>query len=229
MNDASTSEKIDGNQEVGLREQTKVRNRAEIMSAARKVFLEMGYGAASVSDIVRNTNLSQGTFYNYFPDKETVFREIVDEAADQVRDALLTSRADAENPLEFVRAGFRMAFEATLQDGTLNGILRRNFPELTSRDAELYESVPSGGVIREMMDDLGNQIRERVDGGEMPSFDVEYMVNAMAAVVVQIGHDMMEREPPDIEGATDFVTALFAGCMMFLMMQQQGNDDASAT
>ncbi|MDX6656088.1 MAG: hypothetical protein QOH62_881, partial [Solirubrobacteraceae bacterium] len=47
----------------GKREQTKAANRTAILDAARVVFSQIGYGAATVRDIVRETDLATGTFY----------------------------------------------------------------------------------------------------------------------------------------------------------------------
>ena len=59
------------------RDATKQANRTAILDAARAVFADLGYGAATVRDIVRRTDLATGTFYNYFPDKEAVFRALL--------------------------------------------------------------------------------------------------------------------------------------------------------
>ncbi len=45
------------------------------------MFAELGYDAAGVRDVIRRTDLASGTFYNYFPDKEAVFRAVIDESA----------------------------------------------------------------------------------------------------------------------------------------------------
>ena len=52
-----------------------------ILEAARGVFAELGYGAATVRDIIRATTLASGTFYNYFKSKEEIYQAIRDEAA----------------------------------------------------------------------------------------------------------------------------------------------------
>jgi hypothetical protein len=41
-------------------------NRQAILDAAREVFGELGYDAATVRDIIRRTGLASGTFYNYY-------------------------------------------------------------------------------------------------------------------------------------------------------------------
>ena len=62
----------------GKREQTKVQNRQMILEAARGVFAEMGYGAATVRDIIRATPLASGTFYNYFQSKDELAAALLD-------------------------------------------------------------------------------------------------------------------------------------------------------
>ena len=44
---------------------------------------------------------------------------------------------------------------------------------------------------------------------EAPGEDLDYVAHAMVAVAVELGARMAEREPPDVEGATRFATALF--------------------
>ncbi|HEV2812568.1 MAG TPA: helix-turn-helix domain-containing protein, partial [Solirubrobacteraceae bacterium] len=96
----------------GKREQTKQANRAALLEAARGVFADMGYGAATVRDIVRGTDLAAGTFYNYFPDKEAVFRALLEESAERVRVRTREGRAGATTLEDFVRGGYRAYFQA---------------------------------------------------------------------------------------------------------------------
>ena len=96
----------------GPREATKAANRAAILRAAREVFADIGYGAATVRDIVRRTDLATGTFYNYFPDKESVLRALVDEIAE---------RGAAPRPR---RRGARAGYARGLRRRRLPGLLR---------------------------------------------------------------------------------------------------------
>lgn len=56
--------------------------RTAMMQAAVRVFAEKGYHAATVRDIVTAANVAIGTFYFYFPDKETLFVYLYEETAD---------------------------------------------------------------------------------------------------------------------------------------------------
>jgi AcrR family transcriptional regulator len=93
--------------ELGRRERTKAANRAAILVAARDVFVELGYGAASVRDIVRRTDLASGTFYNYFPDKESVFRAVVEDTAREAADRAHVARQRGTTLEAFITDGFR--------------------------------------------------------------------------------------------------------------------------
>jgi AcrR family transcriptional regulator len=53
--------------------------REAILEAARDVFREQGYYQASVAEISRRAGMSQGSFYQYFKNKEQAFLELNDD------------------------------------------------------------------------------------------------------------------------------------------------------
>ncbi len=62
--------------------QKKDAKRTAMMQAAVQVFAEKGYHAATVRDVVKKAGVAIGTFYFYFPDKETLFVYLYEETAD---------------------------------------------------------------------------------------------------------------------------------------------------
>lgn len=56
----------------------KAERRQVLLRAARDVFATRGYHDAKVDDIVALAKVAKGTFYLYFPDKRSVFSELVD-------------------------------------------------------------------------------------------------------------------------------------------------------
>ena len=60
-------------------EERSERSRRQILEAALKLFSHRGYGATSVQDIAEAAELSKGNIYHHFPDKETIFRELLDQ------------------------------------------------------------------------------------------------------------------------------------------------------
>ena len=54
------------------------RSRQGILDAALKLFSHHGYGATSVNDIADEAGVSKGNVYHHFPDKEAIFRALLD-------------------------------------------------------------------------------------------------------------------------------------------------------
>jgi AcrR family transcriptional regulator len=186
---------------IGRRERTKAANRAALLVAARDAFGELGYDAVGVRDIVRRTDLASGTFYNYFPDKEAVFRAVVHETGAEVRRRVRAARAEADGFPAFVEAGYRAYFEAIVEDPATFAFLQRNLDVLgaTGLEAEL----PLGAA------ELGEDLAALLARGALEPLDVDYCAHAMVAVGVELGARMAERDPPDVDGATRFATGLF--------------------
>src|SRR6202011_1461797 len=151
----------------GKRERTKAQNRGAIVDAAREVFAELGYDAAAVRDVIRRTDLASGTFYNYFPDKETVFRTMLDESAREVRRRLLAVRAGAHTLEEFVGDAYRAWFEFLVEDRLMFGLVQRNADTIR---AMVGDPILGAGV-RELLDDL----RAAIERGDMPLVDADYL------------------------------------------------------
>jgi AcrR family transcriptional regulator len=185
----------------GKREQTKAANRTAILNAARRVFSEIGYGAATVRDIVRETDLATGTFYNYFPDKESVLRALLDEAASEIRTRVRAARASSRTLEEFVEGGFRAYYGYMVEDPQTFELLRRNAGTIRS----MFDEPTVGAGVQELRDDLAAGIRS----GLLPDHDVDYTAAAMVGAGFEVAVRMLEREPPDVDGAVAFVTRIF--------------------
>jgi AcrR family transcriptional regulator len=60
----------------GLRERKKARLRQQIIDTAIRLFRKRGYENTRVDDIVQILEISQPTFFRYFPSKDAVLREV---------------------------------------------------------------------------------------------------------------------------------------------------------
>jgi AcrR family transcriptional regulator len=192
-----------GEAEGGRRQERKAQNRAKLLEAARKVFAEKGYGEATARDIVRETDLATGTFYNYFPDKESVLRALMEDSWREMRARVAEARANANNLEEFVGDAYRAYFAFIVEDPTTF--------ELTRRNAGTIRALFDEPVLGAVRDDLLADLHAAIGRGEMPPLDAEYMTAAMAGVALEVGIRMIERDPPDVDGAATFATAVFLG------------------
>ena len=62
--------------EVGLRQRKKARLRQQIIETSIKLFRKQGYEETRIDQIVQALEISQPTFFRYFPTKDAVLREM---------------------------------------------------------------------------------------------------------------------------------------------------------
>lgn len=185
------------------RERNALRNRAAILVAAHEVFNELGYGAATIRDIIRRTHLATGTFYNYFPDKESVLREIVEEFTRRMRARVHETRMQARTIEELLRTSFLTCFQLYAEDRTLVEMLARNAGELNL--------LTSASVLEPAAEELIADLRAKESEGILPHLDNERLARAAVALAADLGMHMLGREPVDVEGTTEFATQLVLG------------------
>jgi AcrR family transcriptional regulator len=188
----------------GRREERKAQNRAKLLVAARKVFAEKGYGEASARDIVRETDLASGTFYNYFTDKQDAFMALLDEMGEKGRALVRAQRQDTKLTLEErVANAYRAYFEWAVEENDLFDVFRLNAGVI----ALMPDREPFELGIAELIED----ITAWAEAGDLPTADYEYLAVAAVGMGFQIATHLVEHDPPDVEGATRFCTRMFMG------------------
>src|SRR5207244_13274865 len=88
----------------GLRQRKKERKRAAIQRHALRLFREQGYDATTVSQIAEAAEVSESTFFRYFPTKEDVV--LWDEFDPRLIDVFRSQPADL-SAVAALRAAFR--------------------------------------------------------------------------------------------------------------------------
>jgi AcrR family transcriptional regulator len=187
----------------GKREETKASNRQAIIDAARRVFAELGYGATTVRDIIRATDLASGTFYNYFKSKEEVFQALQDETALRVRPRLRAERVRARNFEEFISGSFRTFFDFVKNDHTTLATMQRN-PELQRVRIDTPEVVAG-------FDELRVDLERAIATGVVPDTDPDLLMASIVGVAFEIANHMIARDDMSVDEAAKFATALFLG------------------
>jgi AcrR family transcriptional regulator len=190
----------------GKREQTKLRNRSLLLAAARLTFVELGYDAATVRDIVARTELAPGTFYNYFPDKRSVLVALMNEASAEATRRAREARAQASSFDDLVHRGFRAYFDFIASDPSTFELMRRNLSTL--RTLGLDETGFSASV-----EDLRADLARAMADGTLPNMPLDYLPLSIGAIAFEVGAAMVANDPPDIEGATEFAAEFCIGAI----------------
>lgn len=188
---------------LGKREQNKAQNRSTILEAALDVFIELGYDAATVRDIIRRTNLAAGTFYNYFPDKESVFLELLNEKLAAINDEVRGALRHATDTESFFSETYRAMFAYMANDRASLELLRRN--------AGTIRALLDASIFGANVEDSLSDIKQAIAQGILPEIDADYLASAMAGISFEMCVRMVERQPIDVEEATRFATAMLTG------------------
>ena len=131
------------------------------------MFRARGYDGATVSEIVREAGVAQGTFYLYFPSKR--------DAAVSLRDGLMKTMAQAVATAVESRTSFEDRLESLIAAGFK--VARRNadlfrlaFIGADETHPEMHsESQEHASFLRAITD----LFRDAVDAGEMEAMDPE--------------------------------------------------------
>jgi AcrR family transcriptional regulator len=186
------------------REQQKQENRAKLVAAARKVFAEKGLAAATARDIVRETDLATGTFYNYFEDKEDAFRAVFDQWAEQARGAARDKRLQPGISLEErIYDAYCAYFELVVADPEMFEVLRRNADAIAMMGSEdLFAE-----AVRELVEDMQQWVEE----GQLPA-EVDqwlpYVARSLAGGGFQVAAHMADEGVSDVDATARFCTRL---------------------
>ena len=189
---------------VGKREQTKHQNRQAILDAAREVFAEMGYQAATVRDIIRRTGLSVGAFYNYYKTKEEVYEALSDDGVRRFRPILAAQYERATDFQTYIRGAIEAYFNFLVEEhkaeranrapGERHPHVRTETPEMQAVFAQVKGS-----------------ISDALAKGDGSMVDADYLAAAAIAIAREIGERMVERDPVDVPDAVEFAVQMILG------------------
>jgi len=101
----------------GRRERRKLEIRGRLLDAARSLFDQKGFGATTVDEICERADVAQKTFFNHFPTKQHVVREIAETFLDEVGIFVEDARKQRGSTAERLAQLFRRAGEEAVRAG----------------------------------------------------------------------------------------------------------------
>lgn len=90
-------------QEIGLRQRKKARLQQQIIDTSIRLFRKRGYERTRIDDIVQVLEISQPTFFRYFPSKDAVLRVVGERGYACIRDRLRSELSSQANTSERLR------------------------------------------------------------------------------------------------------------------------------
>ncbi|MEO1553249.1 MAG: TetR/AcrR family transcriptional regulator [Pseudomonadota bacterium] len=181
---------------MGKRARAKEANRRAILDAARIVFARIGYEATNIRDIIRETDLASGTFYNYFKSKEEVFEAIATDSVLRFRPLLQKVREEAQDLQSYLYAAYGAYFNFLAEE---NGeAIKEGMPHMSLIGVRV-DTPEMQTVSDEICADL-EIVMDKIGLGHL---DCDYITAAAIGMAREMGDHMLKRRPVDPKSATD--------------------------
>ena len=183
----------------------KKQNREIIINSAREVFARKGYDNSSVREIIGSTNLGAGTFYNYFPNKLSVFKSINERIVADFSNNFLREIEKSTTFEEIIQTAFSTWF---------NWISDKEHDHLFIKNNKKYllDLKWLGSKSKEYKIFYNNIFKVIMDLSkktEFPNNDISFMITSVIAIATSLGDEILSRQDVTPENATDFATKLF--------------------
>ena len=147
------------------RERRRVEVRDRIVESALLLFETQGYEATTVAEIVRRADIAYGTFFNHFPSKLHLLREVADHSMRDLFENLEEIRKQPGDFAEHLVLLFERSADRTLAKGPqmrelISAMMALAFPETAGNDdrrirlafGQLLEDGARRGEVREDVD-----------------------------------------------------------------------------
>ncbi len=189
------------------REREKAMHRGEILEAAKRVFAEKGFAAATIDEIAQEAEFSKGALYFYFDSKEDLFlsiiRQITDELEGKIREVVGES-TDVQDKIESLVNSHLSFFERDKEffqiiasehprlEAETEGRLKGELRERILKYLNVIEEVMKEGVSKGMLKDINPSTLATALIGIIHSFIRQWILLGRKDSLLETGPVIME-------------------------------------
>jgi len=187
---------------MGLRAEKKDRLRRQLLANAIRLFKDRGFDEVTIDDIIGPLEISQATFFNYFPSKDALLQEASEDTVGRFREMLENEvRRDAPTAEKMHR----------LLEAMGRGLEtdKRFYRTLFTRSVLNFGNVKARGILSDLSAGLMRQGQRR--GEIRPEYDphelADVFIGTYYAIIMRWLHG---------DGSQSLVEHLHRGAAMFL-------------
>jgi len=187
--------------------------RAQLLDAAKRVFVRRGFAAANIADICEEAGVARGTIYQYFRNKRDVLIALLDDVAERVKRVLAErpaiaiprgSQFSVEFIVKFCRARLREMLQEIFVD---EEILRLLLREARGVDGVVDRAISKidAMILFEMEADIRAAQAGRVMRKVPPKLAARYLLGGVENMILAA---IAADEPIDIGAIVDTAVEL---------------------
>jgi len=213
---------------VGKRTPRRMRRAAEMLAAAREVFLEKGFNRASVSEIAAKVGVVEGLVYSYYPSK----RELLNSVLRGMYEPLIRDLEEKFSRLQGVRSRMRFLIWRHMRVYVEEPNLSRLVLHEVRTGPEYFQSVLHDLHVRYTAF-LLRTVQEAIEDGELrPDTDVELLRSMVyGGIEHRMWGTLFGRGTVDVETMADRYTSMVLGPVLSdgsgnsLLVTHESNSD----
>lgn len=152
------------------------KRREQVTEAAARLFSEQGYHGTTVGDICDALSVGKGVFYWYFPSKEAVFSELLQDSLLELRRAQQAAIEGIDDPVARIEQGIRASIRFFRGNPGFLGLIR-----IAARYEEFASFVERGQEI--VVSDTAAHIKEGMAAGSIRHGDPELMAHGILGAI----------------------------------------------
>jgi len=175
----------------------KERTRQELLTAAKTVLAKKGYHNAKIIDIAAAADIGVGTFYLYYPTKDALFLELVEETARALKEEIEQARARVDGLAEKIQAA-NLAFFRFARDN--RELLKIVFGHGNTFNELLRQ------VYAMFVTDATDRVTEGVQREVFRPLPPQVVANALVGMSAQVVSWWIEQEGPPAEEMAETMT-----------------------
>lgn len=176
--------------------------RTAMMQAAVQVFAQKGYHAATVRDVVKAAKVAIGTFYFYFPDKETLFVYLYEETSDFLLQTIQQAVNKRDTLVAQIQSGIQAYANIGLYDPAVVKLLLVGgvgaVPSLHAKRVQFRKRLTT--IWREALE-------QAVASGEIEAGDVRVSAEMLAGGIDEVILNLLDLPTPELQ-APATITAM---------------------
>lgn len=187
----------------------RVRTRAALLRAGQQLFSERSVDGVSIDDIVAAAQVAKGSFYNHFPDKEALAKELADVARTSVEAMTSSLSVGIDDPAERVARALCAFARQAVENPVGVGAMLRLFHGASIPDFPMNRGVRA-------------EVHAGISGGRFTGLSVESGVLMTVGVAQILVARVLEQDTRAVQGA------VLARDLVFGLLRGLGLEAASA-
>jgi AcrR family transcriptional regulator len=164
---------MEANPQYRKRQQT----RLSLVHAARDLVYDRGHEKISISDITSRAGVGTGTFYNYFPTKQEVFKAVLEDYRESFKLELNSLREDLKDPASIIATTLKFYFRQSQDNERWNSFVT-------------YSGLPGEHIFHQEESQCSSDIQRGVQAGRFKVADVSFAQNLVTGMVKHVNREM---------------------------------------